>query len=404
MNLGPVVGRRMRRACVLVFGMTSSTRQQGSPMSPATEAAEAWPGTLLHRNARKKGGVEHVQRRAFTLLELMVVLAIMVAVLAVAWPRMRGRLNLVAPREAAMQLKTDLVQARQQSVLTGEPWLVRIERGTRNYELGPLSAFVDRNELSSMVNGATGGADSDEDLSFLYQQPSNQPQSASDLTSASSIGQSNASNAGGSFANSNGFSKPPTPVVEKLELPDGMIFDDGFAHQVQDTNAAPDSLQSTAQQIPPTPAQPSMNGIGQPSIIGAVPFVTQTADPNAMQQGQLAGQLPGQQPAQSASQIGLQSNWKYAVIYQPDGRATESEIRLKALQTESTIRLRVRGFTGATTIDGVERKPAVVPLLDSQGYPIQGDPAQGELRNPKSATDFPSNATSGTAINNELSR
>jgi len=70
-------------------------------------------------------------RRAFTLLELMIVLVILVGVMAVAWPRITGQIQLVAPREAALQVKSDLAEARERAVISGEPWHGEVRNRSR---------------------------------------------------------------------------------------------------------------------------------------------------------------------------------------------------------------------------------------------------------------------------------
>gem|GEM_PF-4748950 len=118
-------------------------------------------------------------------------------------------------------------------------------------------------------------------------------------------------------------------MVEDLELPTGMVFDDGWAHSTQDVN-----------QLKVEPNQLSRL---QTPALSAVPVVT--------------------------------SNWKYVVIFQPDGRATEAEMRLKDQASEAKIRLAIRGLTGGVTIDGVERKRPATELIQDPSLPnVEGIP------------------------------
>jgi hypothetical protein len=96
------------------------------------------------------------------------------------------------------------------------------------------------------------------------------------------------------------------------------------------------------------------------------------------------------------------AQWKMVVIYQPDGRATESEIRLREEVTENKLRLRIRGFTGGVSIDGLERKPPANPQqLDAQqpdGTPTvetsRTPQSQQELRGVNAAAIPPASSTS----------
>lgn len=94
----------------------------------------------------------------YTLLELMIVLAILGAMMAIAWPRISRRMQLLGPREAALQLKADLAQAREQAIITGTPWLMRVRPGKSNYEFGTLAGMA-----QSSAPLTSGSANFDQD-------------------------------------------------------------------------------------------------------------------------------------------------------------------------------------------------------------------------------------------------
>ena len=178
------------------------------------------------------------RRRGFTLLELMIVLLILVAVMSVAWPRITRQLALVGPREAAVQLKGDLESAREQAVVSGEPWALRIERGKRNYEIGPVAEFRKRDQMQFSI--PTGGDTSVDQLIGL---------TADDRLTVTEP--------------ENTTVETLTPI-ESLELPAGMVFDDGVAHATQDVNAVR-APQSGVNPVPNTLPNPGLNPNSAPA-------------------------------------------------------------------------------------------------------------------------------------------
>ena len=292
-------------------------------------------------------------RSAYTLLELMIVLAILVTVMAVAWPRITGQLQTIGPREAALQLKGDLEEAREQAVLTGEAWAVRIERGQARYEIGPVAEFRSRQQSSLGVQGLRSSVEAQ-----------------LGLTEASLP-----TTGGGSLSGST-LTATPVGRIEPIDLPIGMIFDDGVAHSTQDVNAVrvdPNGANAVAT-APSTVPNAALFNPGTGVVPANLPV-----DPNAM---------PAMVDPMNAPPATSQDTWKYVVVFQPDGRATESEVRLKEQLSESKIRLRVRGFTGAVTIDAVERKQKLLPQeMGLEGETLfegdaQGDPQADALGTP----------------------
>ena len=247
------------------------------------------------------GGLQDFRRgaKAFTLLELMIVLVILTIFMSIAWPRITGQIQLVAPREAALQLKSDLSEAREQAVISGEPWALRIRRGKPDYEIGPVSEFKKQQNSLSLTAPLAGVE------AILQQQPTQQPGTTTSSLNVSSHNESpvNESSSTGQLSNPPTSMSVPTErsLVESLELPDGMVFDDGFAHSTQDVNQLrfPGSQQGT-NPTPLTPTLPESQTLPptstQSAVLGTNPVVTQPAVSN--------------------------NNWKYVVIFQPDGRAT----------------------------------------------------------------------------------
>jgi len=70
-------------------------------------------------------------------------MAIIVSLMAMAWPRIRPMLRRGSHKEAAVQLKADLAQARQLAVETRATWLLKFQPGTGRYTLLPVGQASD---------------------------------------------------------------------------------------------------------------------------------------------------------------------------------------------------------------------------------------------------------------------
>ena len=77
--------------------------------------------------------------RGFTLLELMIAMAIMATALSVAWPLLRRPLLQSVSQEAAQQVIVTLGQARATAIALGIPVQIRYEPGGQLYQLRPVA-------------------------------------------------------------------------------------------------------------------------------------------------------------------------------------------------------------------------------------------------------------------------
>ena len=71
----------------------------------------------------------HSRRSAFTLLELLLVLALIVAIGALVWPALERPLATQRLRRAAEQVRMHLTKTRTQAILTGETFAFRFQPG-----------------------------------------------------------------------------------------------------------------------------------------------------------------------------------------------------------------------------------------------------------------------------------
>lgn len=100
-------------------------------------------------------------RTAYTLIEMLIVLAVVAALAAMTWPAARRMLGRSGLREAAKQVRTALVRARLDAIETGVPHRFRYRAGTGRYEVVPLPLALDDEETPSAPTG-TGQPRNDE--------------------------------------------------------------------------------------------------------------------------------------------------------------------------------------------------------------------------------------------------
>lgn len=94
-------------------------------------------------SAEKKWGSEK-SRIAFTILELLVVLVMMVVILAIAWPQINRRIQRSELKQVAIKLKELIADARLSAMQSGESWELRFSDLSGSYQIGPASSFGGR--------------------------------------------------------------------------------------------------------------------------------------------------------------------------------------------------------------------------------------------------------------------
>ncbi|XZE55557.1 pilus assembly FimT family protein [Planctomycetaceae bacterium SH139] len=86
------------------------------------------------------------RRPAFSLLEMMIVLAILAGMMALAWPSLRRPMEESAVQQAAAELREQIAECRYQAAVHGQLVLIRFEAETSSFEWGPWQALM-ANEL-----------------------------------------------------------------------------------------------------------------------------------------------------------------------------------------------------------------------------------------------------------------
>ncbi len=117
--------------------------------------------------ARSYTGLRRAHRSGYTLLELMLVLAVLTVIVSLTWPSLRKPLHRSAVQEAASQLVKDLGQARLAAIESGQSIRFRYEPGGGRYLLDSASGgdndeeSAGEDEANEFDSDESGGASSD---------------------------------------------------------------------------------------------------------------------------------------------------------------------------------------------------------------------------------------------------
>jgi prepilin-type N-terminal cleavage/methylation domain-containing protein len=102
-------------------------------------------------------------RCGFTLLEMLIVLAILAAVAAWTWPSMRRQMIASELRDAGKQVRAELARARQRAVETGTIQQFRFQPGQRTFEISTAAcasaddAMADTDAFTTDPSAVGGG-------------------------------------------------------------------------------------------------------------------------------------------------------------------------------------------------------------------------------------------------------
>ncbi len=96
----------------------------------------------------------------FTLLEMMIVLALLAFLVAMVWPSLRKPLLRSVTQQAARRLVEDLSRARLNAIETGRTMAVRYEPGGARYWIGPADLLTGEQQPGSV---AASDDDADDD-------------------------------------------------------------------------------------------------------------------------------------------------------------------------------------------------------------------------------------------------
>lgn len=94
---------------------------------------------------------KHSSGRAFTILELLIVLVLLVAMLAIAWPQISRRIQRSDLKQVALKLKEEIADARGRAMETGTTWRLRFSELSNRYFLEPDSTFSTSDSKQSTI-------------------------------------------------------------------------------------------------------------------------------------------------------------------------------------------------------------------------------------------------------------
>jgi len=273
------------------------------------------------------------RQRAFTLLELMIVLVIITVLLVVAWPSLRRPFNRAGTLEAARQLAADVAQARRTAITRGETIALRFELDGARYR-------IESAEPRTCASDAAG--DALDDLMPADDQPESDVDQAADDEFATS------SSADAGMPASEQPADTPLPPLEPIEqeLPNGVLFADPDTPIDQDP-AATD----------PMPAEdPAANEDEDP-----------LADPES-------SDLTTLEKLAQADKQSETENWSTAVLFFPTGRTESVRWRLKG-PDDYWVTVTLRGMTGSVQIGHLEHPVRAGPEA-APGSPDSSEPVQ----------------------------
>ncbi len=120
--------------------MTGSAMPQVGILAGVRPIAPGHPGTKLAPCGRPIGGNPRrrfvaVPHSGFTLLEMLIVLAILAVLASTAYPALRGSLEKSRLHEAAKQVRIELARARVAAIEWGVIWQFRFQEGGSVFEL-----------------------------------------------------------------------------------------------------------------------------------------------------------------------------------------------------------------------------------------------------------------------------
>jgi prepilin-type N-terminal cleavage/methylation domain-containing protein len=119
--------------------------------SSASKSTERNGGTIASPRCSRRQ-----KRRAFTLLELLLVLALMVVIAAIAWPSIKGPFESQRLSRSAEQVRAEFGKLRVRSMRTGQIHVFRFQPGQAGFAWEPWTNSVEDVNSSNIAGNGFG--------------------------------------------------------------------------------------------------------------------------------------------------------------------------------------------------------------------------------------------------------
>ena len=268
----------------------------------------------------------------YTLLELMIVLAILAVLAAVSWPLLRRPLNKSYLQDGAQQLTKVLTGVRLQAMAEGRAYVFRYQLGAATYHWCPaelLWADTQQSGSAAMPRDAQPAAASS--AGNYLAQTEDQQLAGDPLRDSDSLSSSDSQGDGDSLEDGDAL-REGDPLGNLESLPTGARFSD-----------------------PQLDADPALLGTGLDGANGLIQSVP-VNPPEEMDDALPAGELDS-------------ALWSEPVLFYPDGRGTNAKLLLVG-DNGYQVDVSIRGLTGTVRI-GPLRCAEMLPWEEETQSPQQ---------------------------------
>jgi type II secretory pathway pseudopilin PulG len=266
------------------------------------------------------------ERRGWSLLELLIVLAVMVGIVGIVFPRLTRPLAESEVQRAAADFRDHLVDCRQTAVLSGRPLVLSLKRGTGNYLWGEWDAVLAEGTGLNLVDDGLAG----ESLA----------NEASAMTDDGSV----------TGSDRDRWSVSPSDLkVRQLSLPPGMVFE--AIHRAAETPAS-----AWAGEAREGAADAGEFGAGE-SLPAGGPGDLRSGGDSAIDRGRVDPLVSGGNPQTSA----IESGRRDYLSFLPSGQSRDCVVVFRESASGMRAALEMDAITGMTRL---VRLPAVAPEVN----------------------------------------
>lgn len=281
---------------------------------------------------RAVAGILRHRRAAYTLLELMIVLAIITTLAGLSWPALMRPWSRSVSQQAAQQLARELIHARGKAIEQSRVYEMRWEHGGRAFEIRPLDGHwpSQQETLDPLASSGDALEDADPDRRQLQRERS----VLSDRQS-SSLGREELGESFDERSSTGSLSSGGIAVVESGdhlvadELPFGVHFPGAPVDPMRSLEAD-EAMSGESQGIGP---------LSNNDMSAAVEDTAQDAD------GEPASESESLAPANA-------KHWSQPIRFYPDGRSVSAKWTL-ASDDGFEVDVTLRGLTGLASVGRV---------------------------------------------------